>query len=99
MAMIECDTLDELRKEVDKVDEKIVAMIGERNEYIKQASKFKKSVDEIKEKSRIEEVVDRARHQAVMLGVSPNTIAEIYELMIDEMVETEIAEFRNRSAF
>lgn len=97
--MIECDTLDELRKEVDKVDEKIVAMIGERNEYIKQASKFKKSVDEIKEKSRIEEVVDRARHQAVMLGVSPNTIAEIYELMIDEMVETEIAEFRNRSAF
>lgn len=97
--MKECETLEELRKEVDKVDEKIVSLIGERNEYIKQASKFKKSVDEIKEKSRIDEVIDRARHQAVMLGVSPNTIAEIFTMMIDEMVETEIAEFRNRGAF
>lgn len=99
MAMKACDTLEELRKEVDKVDEKIVALIGERNEYIKQASKFKKSVDEIKEKSRIDEVIDRVRHQAVMLGMSPNTISDIYRLMIDEMVETEIAEFRNSGAF
>ena len=99
MEIKKCETLEELRKEVDKVDEKIVASIGERNEYIKQASKFKKSVDEIKEKSRIDEVIGKVRHQAVMLGVSPNTMAEIYTLMIDEMVETEIAEFRNRGAF
>lgn len=97
--MKECNTLDELRKEIDKVDDKIVALIGERNDYIKQASKFKKSVDEIKEKSRIDEVIARVRHQAVMLGVSPNTIAEIYTRMIDEMVETEIAEFRNSGTF
>lgn len=97
--MKECSTLDELRKEIDKVDDQIVALIGERNNYIKQASKFKKSVDEIKEKSRIDEVIARVRHQAVMLGVSPNTIEEIYTLMINEMVETEISEFRNSGVF
>jgi hypothetical protein len=30
-----------------------------------------------------------------MLDVSPNMLEDIYTLMINEMVETEIAEFRN----
>ena len=97
--MKECNTLEELRSEVDKVDDQIVTLIGERNEYIKQASKFKKSVDEIKSSDRIDAVVDRMRHQAVILGMSPNMMAELYTIMINEMVETEIAEFRNSSTF
>lgn len=97
--MKSCNTLEELRSEVDKIDDKIVELIGERNEYIKQASKFKKSVDEIKSDERLDTVIDRVRHKAVTLGVSPNMMAEIYQIMIDEMVETEISEFRNSGTF
>ncbi|MEA3372230.1 MAG: chorismate mutase [Campylobacterota bacterium] len=97
--MKSCNTLEELRTEIDAIDDKIVAMIGERNEYIKQASKFKKSVDEIKSSERIDTVVDRVRHKAVMMGMSPNMMAEVYTILINEMVETEIAEFRNSGTF
>ncbi len=94
-----CNTLEELRSEIDKIDDQIVELIGERNELIKQASKFKKSVDEIKSDERMDTVMDRVRHKAVTMGMSPNMMAEIYKIMIDEMVETEIAEFRNSGKF
>ncbi|NPA30197.1 MAG: chorismate mutase [Epsilonproteobacteria bacterium] len=97
--MKKCDTLEELRQEVDKVDDRIVELIALRNAYIKQAAGFKQSVEEIKSDERIDEVMGRVRHKALMLGVSPNMVADIYKKMIDEMVETEIAELRNRGAF
>lgn|GEM_PF-89143 len=99
MDIKECSTLDELRKEVDKVDEKIVELIAVRNDYIKQAAKFKHTVEEIKADDRIEDVLNHVRHKALTLGVSPNMVVDIYKQMIDAMVETEISELRNKGAF
>ena len=97
--MKQCATLEELRKEVDKVDDQIVELIALRNEYIRQAASFKQSVDEIKADDRVEDVLNRVRHKALMLGVSPNLLTSLYRMMIDEMVESEIAEFRNKNTF
>ena len=94
-----CDTLEELREEIDKVDEKIVELIAIRNDYIKQAAKFKHTIDEIKADDRIESVLNHVRHKALTLGVSPNMVVDLYKEMIDAMVETEIAEFRNKGSF
>ncbi len=99
MEIKECKTLEELRNEVDKVDEKIVELIAVRNDYIKQAAKFKHTVDEIKADERIEDVLNHVRHKALTLGVSPNMVVDIYKQMIDAMVESEIAEFRNKGSF
>ena len=97
--MKECSSLEELRTEIDKVDDQIVDLIAERNRYIRQACKFKQSVDEIKADERIDAVINRVRHRALTAGLSPNMITDIYRMMIDEMVEAEIAEFRNINTF
>ena len=99
MEIKKCHSLEELRKEVDAVDEKIVELIAVRNAYIKQAAGFKQSVEEIKSDDRIDDVLNHVRHKALSLGVSPNMVTDIYKTMIDQMVETEIAELRNRGAF
>ncbi|KIM10602.1 MAG: chorismate mutase [Sulfuricurvum sp. PC08-66] len=91
----QCQTLSEVRKEIDTLDEQIVALIAARNAYIKQAAKFKISIEEIKDPSRVAQVIDRARSRAFEKGLNPNMITAIYEIMIDEMVESEILEFRN----
>ncbi len=91
----ECASLGELRNHIDTLDDSIVELIAARNAYVKQAAKFKQSVDEIKGKERMEEVVDRVRARAIEFGVSPNLLTSLYRVMIDEMVEAEIAEFRN----
>lgn len=98
MEMKQCNSLEEVRDAVDLLDEQIVELIAARNAYIHQAAKFKQSVEEVKAPERIDDVITRVRQQAISLGVSPNLLTKLYEIMIDEMVESEIAEFRNRKA-
>ncbi|WP_353662114.1 chorismate mutase [Hydrogenimonas sp. SS33] len=99
MDVKKCETLEELREEIDKVDEKIVELIALRNDYIKQAANFKHTVEEIKADDRIDDVLNHVRHKALTLGVSPNMVADIYKQMIDAMVEIEIAELRNKGSY
>jgi isochorismate pyruvate lyase len=97
--MKKCKTLDEARVEIDKVDEKIVELVALRNSYIKQIAHFKNSVEEIKSAERISDVVSRARSKAIELELSPNLINDMFVRMIDEMVESEVAEFKNKKVF
>jgi len=99
MELKECHTLEEVRTEIDKLDDMIVELIGARNSYIKQAAKFKNTIGEVKAPERIEEVMAKVRHKALTLGMSPNLIEEIYTIMINAMVEAEISEFRNADVF
>jgi len=91
----QCTTLDEARNEIDNVDKEIVKLIATRNDYIKQIAHFKTSIDEVKAEDRISDVISKVRAQAIELDLSPNLINDLYIRMIDGMVESEIAEFRN----
>lgn len=97
--MIKCNSLEEVRTEIDKLDNKLVELISERSHLIRQAASFKNSVDEVKADDRVEFIMQKVRHKAIESGVSPNMISELFVIMIDDMVETEIAEFRNTQAF
>ncbi len=97
--MKECKSLEEVRSEIDKIDEEIVRLIAERSRYVKQAAKFKVSVDEIKSDERIDDVLSHVRHLAATLGISPNLVADIFKILIDKMVEMEIEEFKNGGAY
>ncbi len=99
MEIKNCNSLDEVRDEIDKVDEQIIKLIASRKNYVKQAAKFKHSIDEIKADERVADVLNKVRHQALSLSLSPNLVTEIYQRMIDDMVETEIAQFRNTKTF
>jgi len=95
MEIKKCNTLDEARIEIDKVDEEIVKLIATRNDYIKQIAHFKTSIEDVKAEDRISDVISNVRQQAIALDLSPNLINDLYLRMIDGMVESEIAEFRN----
>ena len=99
MEIKKCNTLDEARNAIDKVDEEIVKLIAKRNNYIKQIAHFKTSIDEIKAEERISDVISNVREQAISLDLSPNLINDLYVRMIDEMVESEISEFKNAQRY
>lgn len=95
MKVEKCQSLDEIRTHIDKLDDKIVELIATRNAYIKQLAHFKNSIDEIKEDSRIENIINRVRAKAISLDLSPNLVNDLYIRMIDAMVDTEISEFKD----
>lgn len=97
--MKECHSLTEVRQEIDLLDDKLVELISQRSHLIKQAAAFKNSVDEVKAKDRIDFIMQRVRHLAIEKGINPNMISELFTIMINEMVEMEISEFRNADVF
>jgi len=99
MDIKKCKSLDEARVEIDKLDDKIVELIAQRNAYIKQIAHFKNSIEEIKSEDRISSVINRLRAKAIELNLSPNLINDIYIRLIDDMVESEISEFKNAKNF
>ena len=99
MKIKKCTTLEEARNEIDSVDKEIVELIAKRNEYIKQIAHFKTSVEEVKAEERIADVISHVREQAISLDLSPNLINDLYVRMIDEMVESEISEFKNAQRY
>lgn len=94
-----CNSLQEVRDEIDLVDDKLVELISQRSHFIRQAASFKNSVDEVKAEDRIEEIMQRVRKHGIALGINPNMLSELFTIMINEMVETEISEFRNDGIF
>lgn len=97
--MKKCNSLEEVRQEIDTLDTKLVELISERSHLVRQAAPFKNSVEEIKGEERIEFVLQKSRHKAIELGINPNMISELFKIMVDEMVEMEISEFRNSDVF
>jgi len=95
MNIKKCDSLEEARGQIDIIDDQIVELIAVRNAYIKQLAHFKNSIDEIKAKDRIDDIINRMRSRAIELGLSPNLINDLYIRMIDSMVDTEVSEFQN----
>ncbi|WP_297443426.1 chorismate mutase [Sulfurimonas sp.] len=97
--MKKCTSLQEVREEIDKIDSQLVKLIAERSHLIRQAASFKESVEEVKAEDRINDIMQKVRSKAIELNVNPNMISELFNIMIDEMVETEISEFRNGGNF
>ncbi len=97
--MKKCNSLQEVRKEIDKLDEELVNIISQRAHLVAQAASFKNSVDEIKANERLNDIKQRVRTLAIQKNINPNMMEELFTIMINEMVETEIAEFRNAGKF
>ena len=41
MDIKKCESLEDVRREIDKIDEEIVKLIAKRSKYVKQAARFK----------------------------------------------------------
>ena len=95
----QCSSLEEVREEIDKIDIELVDLISKRSHLIRQAASFKNSVQEVKAEDRINFIMQRVRHHAIEKNISANMISELFEIMINEMVESEISEFRNSGKF
>jgi len=93
------NTLDEARLEIDEIDAQLVELISKRSHIIRKIASFKDSIEEVKTDDRIDFILQRVRHLAIEKNISPNLISELFTIMIDEMVETEIAELRNKKTF
>jgi isochorismate pyruvate lyase len=86
----ECESLDEVRIHIDQVDRLIVALIGERGEYVRQAAGFKRNEAEVQAPQRVQQVIDKVRGRAADTGADRNIVEAVYRAMINGFIGAEL---------
>lgn len=80
----------ELRAEIDRLDEALVAMFAERTAYIDRAAEIKTQVLlPARIDSRVEEVVANVRRHAETHGLPPDKIEKLWRKLIDWSIARE----------
>ena len=82
--------LENLRKEIDVIDNEIVGLLAKRFEIVKQIGVFKKEnkIDVIDDR-RFQQVLVKVENLAEKNGISKNFIHEIYEKIHDYSCDLE----------
>ncbi len=91
--MIECNSIDEVRNNIDNIDEQIVKLIALRGHFVNQAAKFKKDSDAVKAPKRVEEVINKVKNLAKTAYANEEVVENIYRIMIDSFIKAEMNEF------
>ena len=78
-------TLDDLRKDIDRVDEVLVRLLNERARCACEIGKIKKAQNvEVYQPDREKQVLDHVRGVAAEGPLGPDAIARLFERIIDE---------------
>ena len=86
----DCNSMDELRHQIDKLDVKIIELLANRSEFIDRATELKKSNGmPARIPERIESVVSNARKAAEELDLDADLVEKIWRILIDWSIQRE----------
>lgn len=91
MNVRQCDSLDQVRNEIDRVDGLMLALLAERGGYVTQAARFKANAAEVPAPQRVERVVARVSGLAAELGADPAVAEATWRAMVAAFIAHELA--------
>ena len=92
----QCESLAQVRAEIDRLDRDIVALLAERGRYVLAAAPFKRSADEVRAPQRVEQVVAKVRQLAAEQGGMPDVVERVYRELINAYTDAEHRRWQQR---
>ena len=89
-----CTDMQDVRREVDALDDLIVPLLVTRAGYMSEAARIKQRASQVHDAARIEAIVARVRARTTAEGGSPDLIETIYRALMDACIEHEQREFQ-----
>ena len=90
----DCRSMDEVRAEIDRIDQSLVDLIGERFAYVDRAWQLKQSPAEARVPWRIQQVIDQVRARAAAKDLPPELAEALWRQMIGWFVQYEEEKLR-----
>jgi isochorismate pyruvate lyase len=87
-----CNSLEEVRSNIDCIDREIVSLLAKRGAYVKRAARFKKSAEDVQAPQRVEQVIAKVKTLATELGANLSVTEQVYRAMIRGFIDAELAE-------
>ena len=77
-----CQSLNEVRTNIDRIDRELVRLMAERGQYVHEAARFKKDPAAVEDPKRAESVVQKAKALATERGLAPEIAEAVYRAMM-----------------
>ena len=90
-----CENIIDIRTEIDRLDRQVIAIIGQRFEYVKAAAKFKTSETSVKAPERFQAMLQQRRVWAEEEGLNPDVIEKIYRDFVTYFIEEELNQWKS----
>jgi len=94
----ECQTMDDVRYEIDRLDRLLVQLIKERQDYMDAAARIKPDRDAVRDEARIDDVVQKVLNSAQKEGLSAQIAEPVWRTMVEQCIAYEFSrwdELRN----
>ena len=88
--------LNNLRKKLDIVDNKLLKIIKIRTSLVKQVLKLKNSKNQIVDKKRIKIILKRIRKKSLIMKIDPKITNHIWKNMIRSYIDYEKRNFKKK---
>jgi len=85
----DCETMDHVRAEIDRLDDALVDLIAERFTYVERAWQLKTQPRDATVPWRIQQVIDRVRRRAAERDLPPDLAEALWRQMIGWFVQYE----------
>lgn len=95
-APLPCPEMESIRRDIDALDQKLVALLAERQKLIAAAGKVKPSRDTVRDEARIEEVVALVKKEAAKVGLAEEIAEPVWRQLIESSIAYEYGVFDKR---
>ena len=86
----ECTSKDEIREQIDRIDQEIIALFGLRFQYVSEIVKFKTDVQSVIARDRKDHVIKERGEWAEKHGLDKNTFEQIFRFLVDHNIGKEL---------
>ena len=88
--------MDDLRKELDLLDNELIKLVSKRFKFIEQAAIIKDDISKIRDNERIEAIIVRLRNLAEINDISPDIVEKLWRYIIELSIELETEIFNKK---
>ena len=93
-----CTTMEDVRRNVNALDDVLVPLLVTRIGYMQQAARIKGEVGQVRDEARIEAIVQRVRERTLQEGGQPDVMEAVYRQLMEECIAYEHREFERLRA-
>lgn len=88
-----CTTMEDVRRNVNALDDVLVPLLVTRIGYMQQAARIKGDVGQVRDEARVEAIVSRVRERTATEGGQPDVMEAVYRQLMEECIAYEHREF------
>jgi len=79
----QCETKEDVRAEIDRLDQTLLALFAERHRYVTRMAKIKTDPHEARDPARIEAVIAKVRERSLALDLDEDQAELVWRTLID----------------